>query len=228
MLPLKRMGIHRIHLLVKDHPLLDMDHLLPTTTHRLLLLLLRIQIQARDMGIYQLDLHLRIIMHHPHHPRHLTHLQPMDMLLLLLTLRQLVVGIIPIQLLLRATEVLRPRIPLLAMEHHPQIPLITTINPHLLHIILTLHTTIHPTTPTTPLLPLQEDIPHLHLQDTPNRLLHPTIQPLRGIDRMYLLLLIHDDHLLLRDKANIGHLKGRVVKLEIYWLGLYVPYQFLV
>jgi hypothetical protein len=226
MLPLNRIIIHLTHLQMIDHQVLDMAHLLlPTTTHPLPPLRTR----TRDMGIYQLDLLPRIIMHHPR--RHLTFPQAMDMLLLLLTLHQVVVGIIPIQILLRATEVLRPRIPLLAMEHHPQIPLITTINPHLLHIILTLHTTIHPTTPTTPLLPLQEDTPNPHLQDTHSLLLLLMIQLLRdrGIDLMYLLLLIHDDHLLLRrDKANIGHLKGRVVKLGICWLGLYVPLSFAV
>jgi hypothetical protein len=188
MLPLKRIIIHRIHLQVKDHQVLDMAHLLlPTTT--LLQLLLLLHIQTRDMVIYQLDLLPRTIMHH--HPRHLTYLQPMDMLLLLLTLRQLVVGIIPIQLLLRATEVLRPRIPLLAMEHHPLIPLTvtvttTTINPHLRRITLIQDTTLLRIMDTTPLLPLQEDIPNPHLQDTPNPLLHLTIQPLRGIGRMYL------------------------------------------
>jgi hypothetical protein len=227
MLPLKRIIIHRIHLQVKDHQVLDMAHLLlPTTT--LLQLLLLLHIQTRDMVIYQLDLLPRTIMHH--HPRHLTYLQPMDMLLLLLTLRQLVVGIIPIQLLLRATEVLRPRIPLLAMEHHTLIPLTvtvtpTTINPHLLHIILILNTTLLRITPTTPLL-LQEDIPNPPHKGTHNPLLRLTIQPRKGIDLMYPLLLIHDDHLLLlrdKDKGSIDHHRDRVVKLGICWLGLYVP-----
>jgi hypothetical protein len=223
---LKRITIHHIHLLVIDHQVLDMaHHLLLTTT--LLQLLLPLHTRTRDIIIYQLDLRLRIIMHH--HPRHLTHLQPMDITLLLITRLHLEVGIIRIQLPLLAMEVLRLRIPLLAMEHHPRMSLTvtpTTINPHLLHIILTLHTTIHPTTPTTPLLPLQEDTPNPHLQDTHSLLLLLMIQLLRGIDLMYLLLLIHDDHLLLlrdKDKGSIDHHRDRVVKLGICWLGLYVP-----
>lgn len=215
MLPLKRVITHPIHLLVKDHLVLGMDHLLRTTTHPLLplLLLLHTQIQARDMGIYQLDPLLQATaMAHLLLLRHRMHLRQVHMPLLLLTHRQVEVGIIPIQVLHRVTEALRLRIPLLAMEHHPLIPLIAIINPHLLHIILILNTT--------PLLPLQEDTPNPHLQDTHNLLLHLMIQLLRGIDQMYLLLLIHDDHLLLRDKASIGHLKGRVVKLGICWLDL--------
>jgi hypothetical protein len=179
---LKRITIHHIHLLVIDHQVLDMaHHLLLTTT--LLQLLLPLHTRTRDIIIYQLDLRLRIIMHH--HPRHLTHLQPMDITLLLITRLHLAVGTTPTQLPLLAMEVLRLRIPLLAMEHHPQIPLIAMTNPHLLHIILILNTTLPRITDTTPLLPLQEDTPNPHLQDTPNLLLHPTI-PLRGIDLMYL------------------------------------------
>jgi hypothetical protein len=229
MLPLKRIIIHRIHLQVIDHLVLGMDHLLQTTTHSLLLPL---HTRTRDIVIYQLDLRLRIIMLHP--PRHLTHLPPVDIILLLITHRQLVVGIIRIQILHRVTEVLRLRIPLLAMEHHPQIPLMVTttiINLLPRHIILILNTVNPPIMDTTP-LPLQEDTPNPHLQDTHSLLLHPTIQPHKGIDRMYLLLLIHDDHLLLRrDKGSIDpHLKGRdrVVKWEICWLDLYVPLSFAV
>jgi len=143
MRPLKQIIIHLIHLLVTDHPVLGMDHLLlPTITHLpLLLFLLPPHIPTRDIVIFQLDLHLQTIMDH-HHPRHLTLPQAMGTPLLLITPRQVVVGTIPIQLLLLVTEVLRLRVPLLAMEHHPQIPLTVTINPHLLHIILILHTTL--------------------------------------------------------------------------------------
>jgi hypothetical protein len=90
-----------------------------------------------------------------------------------------------------------------------------TINPRLPHIILILNTT-H----------LQITHTILHPQDTPqphkgthNHLLHLMIQPLRDRDRgigpMYLLLLIHDDHLLLKVKGSIDpQLKdrGRAVK----------------
>ena len=194
------------HLLVNDqHP--AMGHLLRTTTQ--LLLPLPRHTSTRDIVIYQLDLLPRIITHH--HPRHRMHLQPADMPLPLPT-RQVVVGTTPIQLLHRV------------MEHHPQTPLITTPNHHPRHITPTLPTVNPQITPTTP---LQQDTPNPDLQDTPNLLLHPTIPPLRGIGRMYLLLLIHDD-LLPPRKASSDHLRGRVVKLGIYWLGLYVRFRFLI
>jgi hypothetical protein len=227
--PLKRMIIHHTHLLVKGHPRLDMDHLLQTTTHLPLLLLLHTR--TRDTATYQLDPRLRIIVHH--HQRHLTFLHRVDMPLLPITLRQVEVGITPIQLQHRVTEVLHPRIPLLAMEHHPLIPLMETpitINPLPRHITLIQDTTHLPTMDTIPLLPEATlNPPH---KGTHNLLLRLMIQPHKVTGRMYLLLLIHDDHLLLRrDRGSIDHhLKGRdrVVKLGICWLGLYVPLSFAV
>lgn len=153
MYPLNRMGIHHIHLpatdqlaldmehlLVKDHQLLDMDHLLLLITLPLPPPLLHTQARIRDTVIYQLDLHLRVIMHHHHQLLHRTHLHRMDMLLLpRLYPRQLEVDIIliPIRILLRVM-VHHPQIPLLVMEHHPQIPLTIIINLLQRHIILTL------------------------------------------------------------------------------------------
>jgi len=147
---LKRIVIHLIHLLVIDQPVLATEHLLvkdqlvPDTDHLLLLitlpLLLHTQARIRDTAIYQLDLPLRIIMHHLHQLLHRTRLHRMDMPLLPpVTLRQLEVDIIlilvPAQLRIMVHH---PQIPLLAMEHHPQIPLIIIINLLLRHIILTL------------------------------------------------------------------------------------------
>ena len=137
---LKRIVIHLIHLPTTDHQLQATDHLLLLITLPLPLPLLHTQAPALDMGIYQLDLHLRIIMHHHHQLLHRTHLHRMDMSLLPpVILRQLEVDIIPILVPAQLRIMVHhPQIPLLAMEHHPQIPLIIIINLLLRHIILTL------------------------------------------------------------------------------------------
>jgi len=211
---------------MKDQLVPDMDHLLLLTT---LPLLLHTQARAQDTVIYQLDLRPRIIVDHHHQLLHHMYLHRTDMPLLPpVTLRQLEVDIILIliQIQLRVT-VHHPQIPLLAMVHHPRIRLITLINllPRHIILILILDTTHLRITATTHLL-LLLDIPNLLPQDTPNRLLHLMIQLHRdrGIDLMYLLLLIHDDHLRLpRVKVSIDHHhKDRAVKSGICWLGLYV------